>query len=240
MKPVHRKYWTIAVVMFALLALIWSGCNRDRLPSGAEDTDSTPPRMRIASPEDGAMVSGLATLRVEANDDVGISAVEYALDGDAFSPLSLNNETGFYQVLIDPATFDGGDRTITVVAFDTNNNTASSEISVTVDNQTPTLNIIQPKEGTLVQGTVTLQVQASDDGGLAAVEYSLDGEAFAPLTLNEQAGFYEGAIDTTALDGVSHVVTRCSLTRQPSTEAIAPSRWLPLILITTQLAPKSA
>ena len=49
MKPVHRKYWTIAVVMFALLALIWSGCNRDRLPSGAEDTDSTPPRMRIAS-----------------------------------------------------------------------------------------------------------------------------------------------------------------------------------------------
>ena len=207
MRPVHRKYWTILVVMIAVVSLILSGCGEDRVPSGAEDADSTPPRIRIAGPEDGAVVSGLVTLRVEANDNVGISSVEYALDGDAFSPLSLDSETGFYQALIDSATFEGGDRSITVVALDTSNNTATSEISVTVDNQTPTLNIIQPQEGTLAQSTVTLQVQASDDAGLVAVEYSLDGEAFAPLSLNDDSGLYEKVIDTVTLDGGKHFIS---------------------------------
>ena len=87
-----------------------------------------------------------------------------------------------------------GSHTLTAVARDAaGNTTTSAAVAVTVtnaDTTAPTVSVTAPAGGATVSGTVTLGATATDNNGVAGVQFQLDGN---PL----------GAEDTTSLDGYS-------------------------------------
>lgn len=102
----------------------------------AEDT--TLPTVLLTSPADNATLNGNVQIEATANDNVGVAGVTFKVDGVTLGSEDL---TAPYAVQLDTTTITNGQHTISAVARDTSgNNSISSTITVTVDNQavTPT------------------------------------------------------------------------------------------------------
>ncbi|HXG57468.1 MAG TPA: Ig-like domain-containing protein [Thermoanaerobaculia bacterium] len=96
--------------------------------------DTQAPSTSITSPSGGATVSGTISVTASATDNVGVTKVEFYLDGalqstDTASPYSWSWNT---------ATASNGTHSLTSKAYDAANNVGtSSAVSVTVDNAPP-------------------------------------------------------------------------------------------------------
>jgi glucose/arabinose dehydrogenase len=151
-------------------------------------TDTTPPAVSLTSPAGGALVAGAITLAAAASDNSGtVADVQFFVDGvpvggpDTSAPFSAGWATGGSA---------NGAHVLTARATDAaGNQTTSPPISVTVDNLAPSVSIGSPSGGT-VSGTVTVTGNASDNSGIASVQFRVGGVAI-------------GAPDTTAPYGVS-------------------------------------
>jgi len=89
-----------------------------------------------------------------------------------------------------------GDKTVTIAA-DGNITVASR------DTTPPSVSITSPASGATVSGTITVTASASDDVGVAGVQFFLDGNAGAEVTTAP----YSVAWDTTAATNGSHTIT---------------------------------
>ena len=92
--------------------------------------DTTVPSVSVTAPVSGASVSGLVSVAASASDNVGVSRVEFWVDGvlagtDAASP---------YVFSWDTTGVGDGAHTVQARAFDAAGNSASSSVSVTVAN----------------------------------------------------------------------------------------------------------
>ena len=85
-----------------------------------------------------------------------------------------------------------GAHTVKAVARDAPGNTTTSTRTVTVDNAKPTVSLAAPAGGAPVSGTVTLSATASDNVGVAGVQFLVENRYTAV-----------GAEDTTSPYGVS-------------------------------------
>ena len=144
--------------------------------------DVVVPTVSIVAPITNATVNGASvTLTATASDNVGIAGVQFVLDGvklgseDTVAPYSINwNTTGV----------TNGTHSLVAVARDSSQNLAtSSVISVTVNNSAidttlPVIAITSPLNNTTASGTVTLTAVASDNVGIAGVQFLLDGAKF--------------------------------------------------------------
>lgn len=139
--------------------------------------DIQPPNVSIIDPLSGATVSGLIPVEIEAIDNVGVTHAE----------LWVNNTN----VAVDTSepfafTWDSngavnGKAELFVRVFDAANNTATSNIEVTVDNpiyphlvdtEPPVIEITNPVEGN-VSGTITITVNASDNNNTNEIMISI-------------------------------------------------------------------
>ncbi len=121
-------------------------------------------------PADGAQVSGTVTLEVEATDNVGVAKVEF-----------FAGSTKLGEVLSAPYTFSwdttaypDGEVTLRARAVDGSGNSAEAALRVVVanrDRQAPVVVWRRPADGAQVSGTVTLEVEATDNVGVAKVEF---------------------------------------------------------------------
>ncbi len=64
--------------------------------NGAPPPDTTPPTTSITSPADGATVSATITISTTASDDVGVTQVQFLVDGvllstDTTAPYSVSS-----------------------------------------------------------------------------------------------------------------------------------------------------
>ena|GEM_PF-2013204 len=106
-------------------------------PSGATggggSSDPTPPTVSMTAPSAGASVSGTSvTLSATASDNVGVSSVQFKLDG---SNIGSADTTSPYSTTWDSTTVPNGTHTITATARDAaGNTTTSSSVSVAVSN----------------------------------------------------------------------------------------------------------
>lgn len=146
--------------------------------------DTTPPGVAIASPADGAILSGTVSVEVAATDDVAVSKVELYLDGilltvDTVAPFSFAWDT---------TQSADGIHTLRAAAYDAAGNSGySAEIQVTFDNSVtdttaPDVSIVSPAPASTVSGTVAVSVSASDDGEVERVALYLDGALLATDT----------------------------------------------------------
>jgi hypothetical protein len=98
---------------------------------GGGGGDTTAPTVSVTAPANGATVSGTVSINATASDNVGVSKVEFYVDGairstDTTSPYSWSWNT---------TTFANSSHTIVAKAYDAANNIGtSSNVTVTVNN----------------------------------------------------------------------------------------------------------
>jgi hypothetical protein len=159
----------------------------------------------LTAPSAGSTVSGNVTVSATASDNVGVASVQFLLDGaNLGSPVTAAP----YQITWDSTTASNGTHTLTARATDTSgNSTVSSAVSVTVSNldvTPPTVSILTPADGATLAGTATLTAGASDNKGVASVQFQIDGSNLgSPVT----SAPYTYSWDTTTVSAGSHKVT---------------------------------
>ena len=170
--------------------------------------DTTPPAVSITSPASGTIVAGTISVTASASDNVGVVGVQFLLDG-----LNAGAEVTAapYSVSWNTTTASNGSHSLTAVARDAAGNRATSApVAVTVSNGAPpdttppTVSITSPTSGASVSGTLTMTAAASDNVGVAGVQFLLDGvNVGAEVT----AAPYSAPWDTTTASRGSHTLT---------------------------------
>ena len=162
--------------------------------------DTTPPTASITSPAGGATVSGTITVSANASDNVGVVGVQFQLDG---ANLGAEDTTAPYAVTWDTGTAAAGNHSLRAVARDAAGNTGvAAAVTVTVrDTVPPTVSITSPAAGATVSGSVTVSASASDNTGVAGVQFQLDGAA---LGAEDTTAPYSMAWDTSGASQGTH------------------------------------
>ena len=101
------------------------------IDDAAQPPDTTPPTTSITSPANGATVSGTISVTASASDNVGVTKVEFYLDG----ALQATDTTSPYAWSWNTTTASNAAHTLTSTAYDAASNTGSSAaVNVTVNN----------------------------------------------------------------------------------------------------------
>jgi subtilisin family serine protease len=135
--------------------------------------DAAPPAVAMSSPV-GGVLFGSVLVAASASDNVGVAGVKFLLDG---TPLGAELTGAPYEFAWETTNAANGTHVLTAVARDAAGNQATAAIvSVTVANDTaaPTVQLTNPASGATLGGTVTVSAAASDDVGIAGVEFVLD------------------------------------------------------------------
>jgi len=118
--------------------------------AGAPPSDTTSPTTSITSPAGGATVSATITISATASDNVGVTQVQFFVDGVLLS----TDTTAPYSASWDTTTGADGAHSLTAQASDAAGNTGiSAAVNVTVNTGTPP------------QGSVSISGPASMDRG---------------------------------------------------------------------------
>jgi hypothetical protein len=161
-----------------------------------------PPLVTLTSPINGATVSGNITVAANASDNIGVTKVEFYRDG---STLIGSDTTAPYSVSFDTTTLANGSHSFYAKAYDTaGQSTTSVTSTVTVSNVTdapPSVTLTSPVSGATVSGTITVAANASDNVGVAKVEFYRDGST---LIGTDTTGAYSVSFDTTTLPNGTH------------------------------------
>ncbi|PWG61263.1 peptidase S8 [Spiribacter halobius] len=156
--------------------------------ASVNDSDTTAPAVSLVSPAEGAEVSGLVAVDVDASDSSGVSYVELQVNG---APVATD-ETSPWGFSWDSETVSDGDARLSVKAVDSAGNSATDEVGVLVANTSddagaPTVTITSPADGATVSGHVDIAAYAEDDTGVEMLSILVDGKllcAGGSATLN--------------------------------------------------------
>jgi hypothetical protein len=175
---------------------------RDWINAGAASggSDINPPTVdlqALASP-----VSGNVNLSATATDDVGVVQVSFFVDGTLIGSAT----TAPYQITWDSTTVTDGDHDLTAEALDAAGNVGTSTTrTITLANGIDTT----PPQVSLnalaspLSGTVTVSALATDDVGVAQLEFFVDAVLIGTDTVSN----FEVLWDTTSVTNGSHELT---------------------------------
>jgi hypothetical protein len=213
------------------------------IPLGSAATDSTPPVVSITAPTTGGTVSGTSfVLSASASDNVGVVGVQFKVDN---TNLGTEDTTAPYSIVWDTTLSPNGSRTITAVARDAAGLESAASVTVTVNNAldatSPTVSIITPASGSTVFGaSVMVSASATDNVGVAGVQFQLDGVALgaedtvAPFSiLWNTTSIPNGShlLKATARDGAGNKTTSAELSINVNNDSLPP-----LVAITAPVA----
>jgi Subtilase family/Bacterial Ig domain len=139
------------------------------------NNDTAAPSVALTSPAVSTTVSGSVVLDATASDNVGVIGVQFTLDG---ANLGVEHTAAPYTAAWNTTTVPNGTHVIAAVARDAaGNSQIATSISVTVDNDTtaPAVAITSPAASATVAGSIALGATASDNVGVAGVQFTLDG-----------------------------------------------------------------
>ena len=162
--------------------------------------DTTAPLVSVSAPTPGSVVAGSAvTVSASASDNVGVAGVQFKLDG---ANLGAEDTSAPYSIVWDTTGVANGPHTLTAVARDAANNTATAaDVGVTVSNVTVALSA--PAAGSMVSGT-GVTVSATAAANVTGVQFKLDG---ANLGAEDTSAPYSIVWDTTGVANGPHTLT---------------------------------
>jgi hypothetical protein len=139
------------------------------------NNDVTAPTVSITAPAAGTVTSTVSVTATAA-DNIGVAGVQFLLDG---ANLGAEDVSSPYSISWNTAAATNGNHTLTARARDAaGNTTTSAAVAVVVDNAAdatpPTVSMTAPAAGT-VSSTVTVSANASDNVGVAGVQFLLNG-----------------------------------------------------------------
>ena len=173
-----NKFLLLKIFTVSFLLIFLSGCT---------PKDTAPPSVSITFPPNNATVSGPVDIIASATDNVGVSRVEFYIDGskvgeDTQAPYEYSWDTDTLQY--------NSTHSIKAKAYDSAGNTGESQIvTVTIgDTQAPQVTITNPNDGDTVSGIVSIEAQVVDKipsaknkkvekapSGISKVEFYVDG-----------------------------------------------------------------
>jgi hypothetical protein len=171
--------------------------------------DNVVPTVSITAPAAGATISG-SSVAVSANatDNVSVSSVQFKVDGNN---VGSSDTTSPYSTTLNTTALTNAAHNLTAVATDSaGNTTTSSAISITVNNvppdtTPPTVSITAPTNNATVSGaSVNVSATASDNVGVASVQFKLDGSNLGSLDTTSP---YSTTLNTTSLANGNHTLT---------------------------------
>jgi chitinase len=150
--------------------------------SGAESSysnivnvsESVPPVVSITSPVPNATINGTVSVTVSATDNVGVTKVEFYLNGI----LQTTDTSIPYLYSLNTSSLASGTYSLMAKAYDAAGNIGqSSAVSVTVVNDTtaPTVSLTSPVTNATLSGITALSAAASDNIGVSKVELYKNG-----------------------------------------------------------------
>jgi hypothetical protein len=192
--------------------------------------DTTAPTVTVTSPASGATVSGVVGLSATAADNVGVVGVQFTLDG---VNLGAEVRSAPYSFSWNTAGVANGTHAISAIARDAAGQAvAATSVAVVVANDTtpPAIAVTNPLGILPVIGSVTLAATASDNVGIAGVQWTLDGvdiggELSPPYRLSwnsTSVGNGAHVIAATARDAAGNTHTSASVTINVENDTLAP------------------
>ncbi len=145
--------------------------------------------------------SGNITLTANATDNVGVTLVEFYVDG----VLKASSTGAPYSAVINSATLSNGSHTLTAKAYDAAGNIGNSSSfpfnvnNTTADTTPPTVSATQSGSS----GTITLGASASDNVGVTKVEFYVDNA----LKGTDTSAPYSMTLNSATLSNGTHSLT---------------------------------
>ncbi|UCE37950.1 MAG: thrombospondin type 3 repeat-containing protein [Thermoplasmata archaeon] len=180
------------------------------------NVDNTEPVLSINSPLAGETVTG-STVSIDASSyDEGpfVPVVQYKIDSEAWITLTGSEIIGWTGSW-DSTAYSNGIHTITFRAYDEIGHLVTDSITVTVDNDNPTVSISAPLANEYVQGVYTFKILASDDVGVTNVYITINSTDYT-AGYNSVTGLWEVEIDTTVLGDGYYSITATAQDGIPS------------------------
>ncbi len=179
--------------------------------------DNVPPVVAFNNPSNGAVITGIVSLAVNATDAVGVQKVQYYRESSVLLGTSLSAP---FDLSWDSTAVTEGSHTLFAVATDLAGNTATSAtISVTVDRSLPEVSLTTPSNGALVGTAVTVSATASDNTGISRVDFYRDGNV---LLGADNTSPYSISWDTTSTFSGAHtlIAVATDLARNTKTSTV--------------------
>jgi chitinase len=137
--------------------------------------ESVAPVISITYPGNNATLGGTVSVTAAASDNVGVTKVEFYANGT----LQATDTSTPYVYSWNTSSSVAGSYTLMAKAYDAAGNVGqSANINVTVvkDSTPPSVSLTSPKNNAKVSGTVAITASASDNVGVAKVEFYENGE----------------------------------------------------------------
>ncbi|MCJ7782579.1 MAG: Ig-like domain-containing protein, partial [Desulfobacterales bacterium] len=172
--------------------------------------DNTAPMVAITAPLSGVVVSGMIIVSVQASDAIsGMASVSLYVDGLLQTTLTQPP----FNFSLNTLPLASGAHTITARAVDNSRSLADASILILFDHVPPAVSITSPASGTMVSGTITVTVEASDSiSGVAGVTLYVDNQLHS--TLNQPP--FNFAVDTSGFVPGSHTLAARAIDRAGS------------------------
>jgi len=160
-------------MIFISLFLILTQCS---IP---DPSDVTPPTVLTVFPYEGAVVSANVEVVISAMDNQEVSKVWYYLDGEKMAETTKSP----YKLLLDITNVEKNiSHTIQSAAIDGNENTGYAPIvnfvvSTNADIIPPTVTILNPHSGQVVEDDVLVTADAEDDRSIQKVAFFIDADS---------------------------------------------------------------
>jgi Big-like domain-containing protein/glucodextranase-like protein/HYDIN/CFA65/VesB family protein len=195
---------TTTTTVSASLSFTASGSTIAGIVTGTgTGSDTTPPTVAITSPTSSltyTVTNSSLTLQGTASDNVGVTQVTWVN-----SRGGSGTATGTTSWITNAIALQLGSNVLTVTARDAAGNAATANLTVTLsDTTSPTVAVTAPVAGATVTSTVVVSGNATDNVGVAGVQFKLDGANLgAEVTTSPYAVTWN---TTTTTDG-AHVLT---------------------------------
>jgi hypothetical protein len=169
--------------------------------------DTTAPTVALTAPVNGQTVTGTLTLTATATDGVGVTGVQFLVDGQ---PHGAEDTSAPYTLALTTTSLANGSHTFAARARDAAGNTRTSAVvTVTVNNTVPdttapSVTLTSPTNGQTISGTITVSATASDKVGVVGVQFLVDGQARGAEDLGAP---YSLSLNTTMLTNGSHTIS---------------------------------
>ncbi len=155
----------------------------------ADNPDVTAPILTLLFPAAGSQLTGNVDIVVDAIDDVGVTQVEFYIDGNLVS----TNPSAPWEYTWNTTGYSSGTHVLFVKGYDAAGNigtipSTDFEILDQSDTTPPTLTLLYPAAGSTIQGIVNVVVDATDNVGVDSVQFFIDG-IFETTDSTEPWGF---------------------------------------------------
>jgi hypothetical protein len=174
-----------------------SGTTQPSLPMNF-NIDNNAPMLTVSSPMDNSMVSGDVNFESTTKaKDAFLMGIMYKVDGNSWMGI---NETW------DTTTYPDGNHMVMIMAADYLGHESMVTLNLVMDNNGPTVDIINPFEDQFVMGIFTFRVAATDEVGVKNVHITLTNSDTTEMVMEDQAvpynsatGHYEYTLDTDSI-----------------------------------------